>query len=116
MHVNVNVHVNNFLAISKSDFDNSGEPGPQADVRGYRTSPAQQVIACPGVAVRRRTKTNGATRQTHYNDGNTTLEVPPHAICVALGSSSLILDVLHWGTSRLLIRVSAVRLLPFTLL
>ena len=28
--VNVNVNVNNLLAISESDFDNSGEPGPQA--------------------------------------------------------------------------------------
>ena len=27
----VNVNVNNLLAISKSDFDNSGEPGPQAE-------------------------------------------------------------------------------------
>ena len=26
-----NVNVNNLLAISKSDFDNSGEPGPQAE-------------------------------------------------------------------------------------
>ena len=29
-HVNVNVNVNNLLAISRLDFDNSGEPGPQA--------------------------------------------------------------------------------------
>ena len=29
MHVNVNLNVNNFLAISKLDYDNSGEPGPQ---------------------------------------------------------------------------------------
>ena len=28
---NVNVNVNNLLAISESDFDNSGEPGPQAE-------------------------------------------------------------------------------------
>ena len=27
----VNVNVNNLLAISESDFDNSGEPGPQAE-------------------------------------------------------------------------------------
>ena len=27
--VNVNVNVSNLLAISESDFDNSGEPGPQ---------------------------------------------------------------------------------------
>ena len=26
----VNVNVNNFLAVSNPDFDNSGEPGPQA--------------------------------------------------------------------------------------
>ena len=29
--VNANVNVNNLLAISKSDFNNSGEPGPQAE-------------------------------------------------------------------------------------
>ena len=29
--VNVNVNVNNLLAIFESDFDNSGEPGPQAE-------------------------------------------------------------------------------------
>ena len=27
---NVNVNVSNLLAIPESDFDNSGEPGPQA--------------------------------------------------------------------------------------
>ena len=30
----VNVNVNNLLAISESDFDTSGEPGPQAKVVG----------------------------------------------------------------------------------
>ena len=29
-YVSVNINVNNLLAISKLDFDNSGEPGPQA--------------------------------------------------------------------------------------
>ena len=31
-HTYVNVNVNNLLVIPESDFDNSGEPGPQADV------------------------------------------------------------------------------------
>ena len=37
--VNVNVNVNNLLAISKSDFDNSGEPGTQAEGVNHLETP-----------------------------------------------------------------------------
>ena len=39
----VNVNVNNLLAISKSDFDNSGEPGPQADEVNHLEIPLRQL-------------------------------------------------------------------------
>ena len=39
-HVNVN-NVNNLLAISESDFDNSGEPGPQAEGVNHLETPPQ---------------------------------------------------------------------------
>ena len=42
-HVNVNVNVNNLLAISKSDFDNSGEPGPQAKGVNHLETPLRQL-------------------------------------------------------------------------
>ena len=39
----VNVNVNNLLAISKSDFDNSGEPGPQAEGVNHLETPLRQL-------------------------------------------------------------------------
>ena len=41
----VNVNVNNLLAISKLDFDNSGEPGPQAKVVNHLETPLRQLHA-----------------------------------------------------------------------
>ena len=44
---NVHVNVNNLLAISKLDFDNSGEPGPQAvHVHAAVSGPAVQDKHC----------------------------------------------------------------------
>ena len=40
---NVNVNVNNLLAISESDFDNSGEPGPQAEGVNHLETPLRQL-------------------------------------------------------------------------
>ena len=39
---NVNVNVNNLLAISKSDFENSGEPRPQAEEVNHLETPLRQ--------------------------------------------------------------------------
>ena len=39
----VNVNVNNLLAISISDFDNSGEPGPQAKGVNHLETPLRQL-------------------------------------------------------------------------
>ena len=39
----VNVNVNNLLAISESDFDNSGEPGPQAEGVNHLETPLRQL-------------------------------------------------------------------------
>ena len=39
----VNVNVNNLLAISKSDIDNSGEPGPQAEGVNHLETPLRQL-------------------------------------------------------------------------
>ena len=41
--VNVNVNVNNLLAISESDFDNSGERGPQPDGVNHLETPLRQL-------------------------------------------------------------------------
>ena len=41
--VNVNVNVKNLLAISISDFDNSGEPGPQAKGVNHLETPLRQL-------------------------------------------------------------------------
>ena len=41
--VNVNVNVNNLLAISIQDFDNSGEPGPQAEGVNHLETPLRQL-------------------------------------------------------------------------
>ena len=41
--VNVYVNVNNLLAISESDFDNSGEPGPQAEGVNHLETPLRQL-------------------------------------------------------------------------
>ena len=41
--VNVNVNVNNLLAISIQDFDNSGEPGPQAKGVNHLETPLRQL-------------------------------------------------------------------------
>ena len=38
-----NVNVNNLLAISESDFDNSGEPGPQAEGVNHLEAPLRQL-------------------------------------------------------------------------
>ena len=40
---NVNVNVNNLIAISESDFDNSGEPGPQAKGVNHLETPLRQL-------------------------------------------------------------------------
>ena len=45
LHVNVNVNGNNLLAISKLDFDNSGEPGPQAKGVNHLETPLRQLHA-----------------------------------------------------------------------
>ena len=37
------VHVDNLLAISEPDFDNSGEPGPQAQGVNHLESPLRQL-------------------------------------------------------------------------
>ena len=42
---NVNVNVNNLLAISRLDFDNSGEPGPQAKGVNHLETPLRQLHA-----------------------------------------------------------------------
>ena len=42
-HVNVDANVNVFLAISESDFDNSGEPGPQAKGVNHLETPLRQL-------------------------------------------------------------------------
>ena len=39
----LNLNVNNLLAISESDFDNSGEPGPQAEGKNYLETPLRQL-------------------------------------------------------------------------
>ena len=39
----VNVKVNNFLAISKLDFDNSGDPGPQVKGVNHLETPLRQL-------------------------------------------------------------------------
>ena len=41
--VNVNVNVSNLLAISESDFDNSGDPGPQAEGVNHLETPLRQL-------------------------------------------------------------------------
>ena len=43
LRVNVHVNVNNLLAISKSDFDNSGEAGPQAEGVNHLETPLRQL-------------------------------------------------------------------------
>ena len=44
-YVSVNINVNNLLAISKLDFDNSGEPGPQAKGVNHLETPLRQLHA-----------------------------------------------------------------------
>ena len=39
----INVNVNNLLAMSESDFDNSGEPGPQAEEVNHLETPLRQL-------------------------------------------------------------------------
>ena len=43
VNVNVNVNVSNLLAISIYDFDNSGEPGPQAKEVNHLETPLRQL-------------------------------------------------------------------------
>ena len=60
-----NVNVNNLLAISRLDFDNSGEPGPQAKGVTHLETPLRQLhatMSCPGPAV---TKEEEAQSQQH---------------------------------------------------
>ena len=42
-HVNVNVNVKILLAISESDFGNSGERGPQAEGVNHLETPLRQL-------------------------------------------------------------------------
>ena len=46
--VNVNVNVNNLLAISRLDFDNSGEPGPQAKGVNHLETPSDNCTQLTG--------------------------------------------------------------------
>ena len=45
VNVNVNVNVHNLLAISESDFNNSGEPGTQAKGVNHPLTPLRQLHA-----------------------------------------------------------------------
>ena len=45
MHVHANVNENNILAMSEQDFDNSGEPGPQAKGVNHVETPHRQLHA-----------------------------------------------------------------------
>ena len=90
--MNVNVNVNNLLAIPKLDFDNSGEPGPHAKGVNHLETPLRQLHAthrassCAkrGVHVQLCSKPRGGTR-------NRTRDLPKQG-------SAFIMSSDHWTT------------------
>ena len=92
LHVHVNV--NNLLATSKSDFDNSGEPGPQAKGVNHLETPLRQLqVTHRASSCAKRAivfETQGGTRnrtQDLLQKGSAFITSSDHSTDVCVGSA-----------------------------